>query len=147
MLTRFGPGDIQGGRQIADMPGTFPADWEIPQLREYPPPKELLDAIARYGIEKEKNTFRTFAFGDCTVFVSREPAGKNGEWLWHLSISHPDRYPAWEEMKFVRYKLLPRDLCFAILLPPPEYYVNVPAHDRVMHIWEAFDPREQWTTL
>jgi hypothetical protein len=90
-------------------------------------------------------SFKQFALGECNILMARERAGVNGEWLWHLSISHPDRHPTWDEMKAARYRLLSNGLCFGILLPPPEYYVNLPAQDHVFHIWEIQDPREPWT--
>ena len=82
-----------------------------------------------------------YALGDCTVFVAREPAGPNGSLLWHLSISHPRRYPTWDEIKTARYELLPSDVTMAMLLPPPDEYVNVAAQDNVFHLWEIEDPR------
>jgi hypothetical protein len=45
-----------------------------------------------------------------------------------------------------RYRLLPLDLCFAMLLPQPEFYVNVPEQDHVFQLWEVTDPRQPWTT-
>lgn len=50
---------------------------------------------------------------------------RNGGHSTHLSISHPRRLPTWEEVRRVRYELLPLDATFAMLLPPPEDYVNV----------------------
>lgn len=79
---------------------------------------------------------RRFALGDCTVLVAREPLGPAGELRWHLSISHPSRYPTWDEIKTARYKLTPPALRMAMLLPPPDEYVNVAAQDNVFHLHE-----------
>lgn len=54
--------------------------------------------------------------------------------LWHLSISHLERYPTWEEIKQSRYDLLPRDRNFVMVLPPPGEYVNV--HPNCFHLHE-----------
>jgi hypothetical protein len=78
-----------------------------------------------------------YTAGDCGIIVSREPAGE------HLSISCPDRHPTWDEIKTARYRLLPLELTFGMLLPPPEEYVNVPEHDHVFHLWEVEDERRQ----
>jgi hypothetical protein len=86
-----------------------------------------------------------FTMGDCTILRGLEPAGVNGEVLLHLTISHPDRHPTWDEIKVVRYRLLPLDRCFGMLLPPPDEYVNVPQQDHVFHLWESTDPRQPWS--
>lgn len=80
-----------------------------------------------------------FRLRSCKVFVTQDKAGKNGGLLWHLSISHPHRYPKWDEIRDARYKFLPTDLTFGMLLPPPEEYVNV--HPNCFHLWEITDPR------
>lgn len=90
---------------------------------------------------------RFYTLGACTIIKAREPAGANGERLWHLSISHPDRHPTWDEIKTARYRLLPTDRCFGMLLPPPDQYVNIEAQDHVFHLWEITDPREPWEAM
>jgi hypothetical protein len=86
--------------------------------------------------------------GGCGVIVSREPAkaAPAGIWLppaelelWHLSISHPDRYPSWDEIADVRYALVPDDVTMALLLPPRGEYVN--AHEYCFHLWQIDDRR------
>ena len=63
------------------------------------------------------------------VFVTVE-AG-----LIHLSVSHPRRYPTWDEIKGIRYAMLPNNLTFALLLPPLSQYVNV--HPNCFHLHEV----------
>jgi len=84
----------------------------------------------------------------CGVIVGLEPvkAAPPGIWLppaerelWHLSISHPDRYPTWDEIADVRYRLVPDDVTMAMLLPPSGEYVN--AHERCFHLWQIDDRR------
>lgn len=84
----------------------------------------------------------------CTVFCSREPAYRapSNIWLppgetmlWHLSIAHKRRYPTWDEIADVRYELCPKDICMAMLLPPPEDYVNY--NDYCFHLWQIEDRR------
>lgn len=65
---------------------------------------------------------------DCAVLVAKEPAG------WHLSISHPERYPTWDEIKEARYRFTPSNVTMAMILPPPEQYVNV--HSNCFHLHE-----------
>jgi hypothetical protein len=75
--------------------------------------------------------------GECPIIVSREPdSGSLRSW-WHMSISHADRYPTWNEIGQARYKLLPSELTFGILLPPVEQYVNL--HPNCFHLHEI-DP-------
>jgi len=54
---------------------------------------------------------------------------------WHLSISHPDRYPTWDEIKAARYELLPDEVTMGMLLPPKGEYVNV--HPNCFHLHEV----------
>lgn len=84
----------------------------------------------------------------CTVFCAREPAlrAPAGIWLppgelllWHLSIAHAHRYPTWDEIADVRYELVPGDVTMAMLLPPPDSYVN--AHEHCFHLWQIDDRR------
>ena len=85
----------------------------------------------------------------CYVIVGREPNRKAplGIWLpphelllWHVSISHQHRYPGWDEIADVRYALVPEDVTMALLLPPPDRYLNL--HDFTMHMWQIDDRRE-----
>jgi hypothetical protein len=86
----------------------------------------------------------------CGIIVGLEPAkaAPAGIWLppdelalWHLSISHPDRYPTWDEIADVRYELVPDAITMAMLLPPRGQYVNV--HERTFHLWQIDDRRAE----
>ncbi|MBC7105665.1 MAG: hypothetical protein H5T97_06985 [Firmicutes bacterium] len=76
---------------------------------------------------------RAYKFGECFVFVAHSAQG------WHLSISHPHRYPTWDEIKAARYALTPHNVTMALILPPPEEYVNV--HPNCFHLWEIERPK------
>ena len=67
--------------------------------------------------------------GVCKVLVSVD-AG-----LWHLSISHRERYPTWDEIKEAREEFLPMDKTFAMFFPPSKEYVNI--HPNCFHLWET----------
>lgn len=86
---------------------------------------------------------RVYSLGECSIIMGRENPG-GGRYLWHLTISHPERHPSWDEIKTARYRLLPLELCFAMFLPPPANYVNLPAQDHVFQLWESDDPNEPW---
>ena len=64
------------------------------------------------------------------VIVAWEPGDG-----WHLSISHPTRYPTWDEIRDARYDLLPDDCTMAMLLPPRAEYVNL--HPNCFHLHEV----------
>jgi hypothetical protein len=102
-------------------------------LRSLPVPPEV-QALNPYS-----KGLRCFYLGECSVFVCREPAGADGGLLWHLSIAHRDRYPTWDEIHDARYRLVPDAVTMAMLLPPPDEYVNV--HPNCFHIWESHDLR------
>lgn len=50
----------------------------------------------------------------------------------HLSISHPDRYPTWDEIAAARYALLPRLRDCVMVLPPHDEYANL--HPNCFHV-------------
>jgi hypothetical protein len=56
---------------------------------------------------------------------------------WHLSISHPKRYPMWDEIKAARYDLIPDAVTMGMLLPPKGEYVAL--HQNCFHLHEI-DP-------
>jgi hypothetical protein len=53
---------------------------------------------------------------------------------YHLSISHHRRQPSWNEIKEIKYQLLP-DTNMTISLPPKNEYVNI--HNNCFHIFEV----------
>ena len=55
----------------------------------------------------------------------------------HLSVSHPIRYPTWDEIKMVRERFLPEDRAYAMYLPPKNEFVNV--HPNCFHLWLVYD--------
>lgn len=66
--------------------------------------------------------------GKLTVLRSKEDG------LWHMSISHPSRYPSWDEIYEARYEFLLPNIQVAMMLPPKEEYVNF--HKHTFHLWE-----------
>lgn len=85
--------------------------------------------------------------GHLMVMVTLEPRVTDEPEHLHLSISHrtntgppkPGRYPTWDEIADARYKLLPDELTFAMVLPPPSSYVA--HHDTTFHLHQTDDPR------
>lgn len=53
---------------------------------------------------------------------------------WHMSISHPNRYPTYEELKEARYKFCPDEVEMAQIFPPKSEFVNV--HPNCFHLWQ-----------
>jgi hypothetical protein len=72
----------------------------------------------------------------CSIMTDREEPLK----LLHLSISHTERYPTWDEIKQIRYEIAPKDITMAMLLPPETNYVNV--HSNCFHLFQLL-PEEQ----
>lgn len=73
---------------------------------------------------------KAFLFRECQVFCGQEPGIG-----WHLSISHPFRYPTWDEIKEARYALVPDAVTMAMMMPPRGEYVNV--HPNCFHLHEV----------
>lgn len=53
---------------------------------------------------------------------------------WHLSISHPHRYPTWDEIRNARFVMTPNEVTMAFILPPSSEYVNI--HPNCFHLFE-----------
>jgi hypothetical protein len=127
-----------------DVPGT----WEFQE-----PPRPVLQSLDRgtvatmHAVDREHGTrlaeAQHWRMGNLKIVTVQEPAGKDGRFLWHLSMSHKNRHPTWDEIKAARYWLLPLDITVGMLLPPPDQYTNVPQQDHVFHLWEVSDQREE----
>jgi len=83
--------------------------------------------LLKIGLEPGAKIYKA---GKLQVIVGQQP----NDGRWHLSISHPGRYPTWDEIKEARYQLVPNNVTMAMLLPPKEQYVNV--HANCFHLWE-----------
>ena len=94
-------------------------------LRELPLSPGQREIQRQGGLEANA---RCFLFGECSILVGRGPQG------WHVSIAHPNRYPTWDEIAEVRYRLIPDDVTVAMILPPSSTYVN--NHPNCFHLWE-----------
>lgn len=78
------------------------------------------------------------------AIVGFEPLGRPGaEKRWHISLSHDDRLPTWEETVAAVHVLRP-GVPFALGIPPRSWWLNF--HPHVQHIWEIRDADliEQW---
>ena len=69
-----------------------------------------------------------FKEGDLVIMVSIDDG------MWHLSISHKDRYPTLDEIRDARYKYIPDEVTMAMLYPPKAEYVNL--CNNCFHLWE-----------
>lgn len=74
-----------------------------------------------------------YRWGDLSVLVAREDG------LWHVSISHPYRYPSWDEIYTAWYDLVPSasQIEGAIILPRKTEYVNI--HPNCFHVHQLRD--------
>lgn len=71
---------------------------------------------------------KIYKFGECQVILSIDHG------MHHLSISHANRLPTYDELKHVRYTLLKHVKYMAQIFPPTNEFVNV--HPYCLHLWE-----------
>jgi len=102
--------------------GTFRGEVRSMKFTELQVPDHL-----KIGLEPGAKIYNA---GKLKVIVGRHPI----DGRWHLSISHPKRYPTWDEIKAARYQLIPNNVTMAMLLPPKEQYINI--HNNCFHLWE-----------
>jgi len=57
----------------------------------------------------------------------------------HVSVSLPERYPSWEELKEVRYRFFDEEAEVIQFLPPKSEYLNL--HQNCFHLWHRLDGR------
>lgn len=105
------------------IPGTFLNGWEPPPLRSEPIEPRSVPAGVEYP--------SLWRLGECRVIRFRDASGVQ------LTVSHPERYPTWDEIKTARYRLLPTSRTFALLLPPPDEYQDTPAGSHVFQLVEV----------
>ena len=81
--------------------------------------------------------------GLLSAIVSRDHLQGDAVARWHVSVSHRDRVPSWEEMAEAAHELRP-GVPMAIGVPPRSWWINV--HPHVLHLWELRDTAlvEQW---
>lgn len=101
---------------------------------------EAVDLPLPAGLPLHPST-RRYRFRDCAVLVSREPASFSrvviaARTRWHLSISHPSRYPTWDEIRDACWELIPGDVTMAQLVVPKGEHVNV--NKTCFHLWQVF---------
>jgi hypothetical protein len=83
---------------------------------------------------------KAYQWGYVRVLVER----RDNNYGWHLSISRPDHYPSWDEIKTARYDLLPPNITMALIFPPPDEYVNV--HPNCFHLHQIPNESENHGT-
>jgi hypothetical protein len=119
----------------------WPVGKTPPSFRSRPPlPLAELPTRPDDGLLNPANSYlRRYTLGPCSVLVTREHG------RWHLSISHPARYPTWDEVAEARYRVLPKSLHFAMMLPPEGEYVNL--NPNVFQVVQVPDPDPDPTAL
>lgn len=65
--------------------------------------------------------------------LSSEDFTQHG-WLWHISLSHPNRYPTWDELLAAK-EIFFGDVDCMMVMPKKEDYVNL--HKFAFHIWKT----------
>lgn len=100
------------------------ANLAVIRERELTPGERQAQAAGR--IEPQLKAYRA---GKIMILVGWHPVMG-----WHMSISHPERYPTWDEVANARYKLLPDNMEFGMMLPPPGAYINI--HNFCFHLHE-----------
>lgn len=70
------------------------------------------------------------------ILWTHERHGNGLHWI-HISCSHPDRYPTWEELKAAKEVFIGEDVWAYQVLPPTEHYINL--HENCFHLWHCRD--------
>jgi len=84
----------------------------LPLIREM-----TMTPVLKAGMVPGTHSYKA---GKITIFLSRNPVTQ----AYHLSLAHPDRYPTWDEVAYVRYALIPDDAFMVMALPSQKDYIN-----------------------
>jgi hypothetical protein len=95
-------------------PRTPKVELEVKYIGPAPLPDEIAAEIGRG---------EHYMVGECNIIQTDKR---------HFTISHPERYPTWDEIAAARYALLPSLRDCVLLLPPHDEYVNV--HENCFHV-------------
>lgn len=106
---------------MASSPGTYAPGFTEPVLIQRKTPKA----------GPPVRGWLAWEMGECIVHRFRDDDGLQ------LVVSHDSRYPTWDEIKFARYSLLPRDEWYALMLPPVTEYVDDRANPYVFQVSPA----------
>lgn len=97
--------------QFYDDPSAF--------YRRFPAIEEITDGSLNSPMA-DLRPVKYFKMGKCKVMVA-EPHGIQG---WFMSIQLNDRYPTWDELVWLRYRLIPDAARMANILPNLNSYIN-----------------------
>jgi hypothetical protein len=105
-------------------PTILPGDWtEVSAPSWY---REMMDVSIASYIRND---------GQLKVLMTEEPH-EGTKWL-HVSVSHPERYPTWDEIHFVKDLFIGKDKDAVMILPEEKYYVNL--HKNCFHLYHRLD--------
>jgi hypothetical protein len=91
---------------------------------------EIKVPIGFYEVRNPMDWIREFRNKDgLYIFVGKRPIG------WYLGFGREGRGPEWEEMRRLRFKLLPAELMMVIVCPPKSE--NDKLHPNLIHRHEA----------
>ncbi len=122
--------------KIEGFPGTFADDFA---------PLDLVEKRMPAAVSKMLGAPKAYGFGECHVLHGIEETDTRGGIvvkLHHVSISCPNRYPTWDEMKFIVYSLVPADVGMHMMLPrrdakPGTRDEYLDQHPWCLHWWET----------
>lgn len=107
--------------------------WYMPRtINEDVPPLVRANDLEESALTLEGE--RIYRQGECTV-RHRQDNGKHA-----LSISHPDRYPTWDEVTEAKYRLIP-NVHMVMPLPAPDEYLNL--HPYMFNLFEIYPQKEE----
>lgn len=111
------------------------ADCELLELETAQALPRVLPVGWRHPAGQPDNCFQSIVHS-LAVFLSVERHSDSRRWL-HVSVSHRDRIPSWDELRSIKDLFIGRDKKAIQVLPPESEYVN---HcPRCLHLWCCLD--------
>lgn len=91
----------------------------------------LIEENEHYKLLYNKTYMNTLS--GLRVIFSIERHGNGLRWV-HVSASHKNRYPTWDELKFVKEIFL-GDVWAYQVMPPENHYINI--SENCFHLWHC----------
>lgn len=107
----------------------------LPIIREVDTSQDMnFQALINMGMQVGT---RKYKMGRISILIS--PPDERYKLGWHMSISHPERYPTWDEVASAWYQLVPDadHRVGAMILPKREDYISI--HNYCFQVHEQLE--------
>lgn len=101
-------------------------------LKTRPPDRVLILPVGWREVDWHVHTQRVYTHVSGLKVIA-ELESHDSDWWLHVSCSHAERIPRWDDVRLVKDTFVGRDNKAVMILPPESEYVN--DHPHVLHMY------------